>query len=129
MDLSKVGAPTDREIELINPVDGELTGLFLTIAVSHDARVQKNVRALRDKYIVEAAKASKGKAAKADTESQEDRIFAAAHIVGCRWTGDATWNGETPDYSIELAYGLANQPFWRTQIVTEAYDVKAFYSA
>lgn len=124
MDLSKVGAPKDRQIELVNPVDGTLTGLKLTLAVSHDSRVQRNVRLIRDKCLQEDAKL-KGKAA----VEQEDRIFAAAHIIDVEWTGEACWNGETPEYSIELAFDICNQPFWRAQITAEAYDVKAFYSA
>ena len=122
MDLSTI-APIEKEYDLQHPRTGEATGLILTLACGHDDRVQKAQRENNDAMLL------KGKDA-TDKDAEEYEIGRwAAYIVGVKFTGDANWKGETPEYSVKLAKDICAKAAFREQVMFEVRRTKDFYTA
>ncbi|MCK2149536.1 hypothetical protein MYE70_10705 [Marinobacter alexandrii] len=122
MDLSQI-KPIEKKYNLQNPATGKETGMILTLACSHDARVKKAHREANDK-VLEA-----GKSLTEDQEQEFEVSISASYITGVEFTGDAQWKGATPKYSESLAREVCSIPALREQILFEVRKTKDFYKA
>lgn len=123
MDLAQI-KPVERQYEVKHPGTGEPTGLILTLACTHDARVKAAIRKANDHYLKHA-----GDKPSQDQLDAYDHALMAAHITGIEFTGEATWNGETPSYSDKLAREMCEVHAIKEQVVREVKKVKDFYKA
>lgn len=122
MDLSTI-QPIEKEYNVQNPADGKPTGMIVTLACTHDPRVQQATRAIHDEIIKAGKDLSDEKAA------DLDNAMAAAYIVDVRFEGDAQWKGGTPKYSKELAKEICAITALKEQIQYEARKTRDFYKA
>ena len=122
MDLASI-KPIEKRYNVQHPATGEETGMILVLACAHDDRVKKAVRAVNDEIL------KAGKDMTPEQEKKLDDALAAAYIVGVEFTGDAVWNGKTPDYSDGLAREICAIPALKEQVLFEIRRTKDFYQA
>ena len=123
MDIAQL-KPIEIEHEVTHPGTGEGTGLFLQIACIHDSRVKSGIRAATDQNLADADEEKSP-----EKDEQYDNEVAAAYIVGFRFEGEATWNGETPEYSRKIAIEMASNPVIKQQLLNRARKIGDFYKA
>ena len=122
MDLAAI-KPIEKEHNITHPATGEPTGLILNIACVHDERVKSSVREANDWAL------SIGNEMTKVQEEEYDNRLAAAYIVGCRFEGDAVWNGKTPEFSKKLALEFTSSPVIKDQLRRETNKIRDFYKA
>lgn len=122
MDLATI-KPLEKQVEIKHPATGEPTGLILSVACLHDERVKSGIREANDWAL------KLGKDMTKAQEAEYDDRLAASYIVGCKFEGDAVWNGETPEYSKALALEFAGSAVIKEQLLKETRSIKDFYKA
>lgn len=122
MDLAAI-QPIEKRHNVQNPATGEPTGMILVLACAHDDRVKKSIRAVNDEII------KTGKDMTDEQERKLDDALAASYVVGVEFEGDATWKGETPEYSPQLAKEICGIPALKEQVLYEVRRTKDFYKA
>lgn len=121
MDLNTVTPNTNR-LEIRHPATSEPTGLVVIIKPdSHpDVKAFKR-RAYNDNY-------RKGKSPTAEKIEANGLDLLAAAIEGWEWNGEATWNGEKPSFTPQVARAVMKEKDWIRKQIDEALgDESAFF--
>lgn len=121
MDLANI-EPIESKLDLLNPSNGEKTGMILTIACSHDDRVKKATRQINDKLL------SIGKDITEEQLSALDNEMAAACIFDVEFTGDSCWNKQKPKFSKALAIDICSKPSLKEQVLAKFRSTQDFYT-
>lgn len=122
MDLATI-KPVEKEHNVIHPGTGEPTGLVLVLACVHDSRVKAGMREANDWAL------KIGKDITREHEEEYESRRMSSYIVGCRFEGDAEWNGAKPKFSRELALEFASHPLIFEQLSVETRKIRDFYKA
>ena len=124
MDVREALTPKPSRIEIRHPRTRRGTGLFLDLVSASDPKVKAAERAYLDKLRAESAE--KGVPVPPDSAALA-RIKARAALVGCEFTGEASWGGEKPKFSDQLADDLlTNEKIFEQTIIHIAEDGNFF---
>ena len=117
MDLGTL-IPVERVVDVLDPRNGNPTGLKLTVAHDSDPRVEKAQRKLWDEAR-ESGNVDDGRGLRA----------VMAHIVGWEWTGEANFNGERPEFTTEKLAEVCAVPAVGVAVYKAVTDEAGFYKA
>ena len=111
------------EYELLDPVTGKETGLIFELLSSSSEAVKKVTRKHVD-FISDLER--KGKKVKTDIRESQIVERLSASIKGWRWTGDANWHGETPEFSIKNVEEVIAVDWIFDQLIKQVTDIENF---
>ena len=115
MDIGSL-IPIERVVDVLDPRNGEPTGLKLTIAHDSDPRVVDAMRKLYD----EARE-------KDDVDHSRGLRATMAHIVGWEWTGEANFKGSKPKFTAEKLAEVCAVPAVGSAVYRAVTDEAGFY--
>lgn len=121
MDISSIVA-AERAVDIKHPVNAEPIGLRITLRPDSDPAVV----AARRKWLNERLQ----KGAKITAEKLEAQGLAVivASISGWDWQGEATFEGQKPEFTASNAERLLKKlPWVKDQLDTELGDAAAFF--
>ena len=118
--------PSERVIDIVHPVTQEPLGIKVTLVSIEDGRLKRIKRKIQDeRFRLEA----KGKHLKSEDVEENSFLILHAAVTGWQWSGDATFNGEKPEYNLKnLKEVLGKLPWMRSQIEEAIADESAFFS-
>ena len=120
MDLFDQLQPKPSRMEVKHPGTGEGTGLFLDLVSMSDPKVKAAERAYIDSLNAEAG-------SKPASRDDLARLKASAALVGCEFTGEATWKGKKPEFSEALrAEIMANEKVYE-QVLLHLVNDRNFF--
>lgn len=118
MDIDNI-APEIRTIEIVHPGTREKLGIAVDICSIDDPRMKTLRRNIQNKAI---QLQQRGKSFTAEEVEENQINIAAAMIVGWNWYGDATMNGQKPEYSAKNVRAILTEKRWFLKQVAEAID-------
>ena len=123
MDLSAIKA-VEKTLEILHPATDEKTGLELVLVPQSDERVQAVRRKFQNQQL-----ARRNAKLNAEQAEQFNKAMRAASVVGIKWKGTASFNGEQLKYTPENVELLLAVPWIAEQLDAELEDTAGFFMA
>ena len=124
MELSTI-LPKSKRVEIYHPGTKKGLGLVFYMKAPHCEEVQNVVRRQRNELIE-----SKGVISEAKSNENGIELISAV-IENWEWEGDATWNGEKPDFNVDNLIAVlkskAGEAFILKQLLAEYKDADSFF--
>ena len=128
-DISTIGAH-DREVELEHPGTEKGLGWFFSLRSLYSEEVRKADRDIQSKRLAQMSRGRKGQTITPEQieDSTEKKILAS--VSGWKFEGDASFNGEKPEFSASKLREIIRDPrhAWiREFLDREIGDLDSFF--
>lgn len=125
MDLTKAFKPSERIIEILNPLTDEPLGIKVTILSITDERLKKVKRKIQDQKLHLDAR---GKTFKSEDVEQNTYALLWEAVTSWDWYGDVDYNGVKPEFNQKEFLTVVKDLTWfATQLEEAISDEKAFF--
>jgi len=125
MDLFESLQPKPFRYEVKFPGSDKGTGLFLEVVSAADPRVKA---AERDYLTGVQDLAAKSGERKSPDRDELARVKARAAVIGCEFTGEATWKGKTPAFSAALRDEIMENERVYEQVLIQVVNDRNFFT-
>ena len=124
MDLKDI-KPSGRDIQITHPATDEELGITVSVLSISDPAMHKIKRKIQDERL---ALERRGKNFKSDEIEENRNILTLSAMTGWKWSKDAKFNGEKPEFNRKNVLAVFNElPWFRDQVEEAVSDESAFF--
>lgn len=124
MDLNDI-TPGTVELDILHPATFEPIGLKLTLRSPSHPEVKALAQASVER---ERSLSRRGKHSTVAQQEREAVKINAACVIDLKWSGEATLDGEKPDYSPEVVHKLMQRDFILKQVAEQLREEADFFA-
>jgi len=124
LDISEIGY-IEKTIEICHPATKEPLGISVMVMSPDDPRLETIKTKIMDERL---ALEAKGKNFKAEQINKNRDMILFRAMTGWKWSGDANFKGEKPDFLQVNVLKVFNEPPWFRKQIDEAFsELEGFF--